>query len=133
MRLVIMWMLFLLEDACDDRKLLLFASSLKRITRESLALLATILWRCPRRANSSRCTKRSHICNRWPLAGAPAAVLMHPRQGADRMGDLRANGLGRRGVLNKKKRRHDRAVVVPGDGDPCPRCACRCKSASAAI
>jgi hypothetical protein len=25
-----MWMLFLLEDACDDRKLLLFASSLKR-------------------------------------------------------------------------------------------------------
>jgi len=25
-------------------------------------------------------------------------------------------------VLNKKKRQHDRAVVVPGDGDPCPRC-----------
>jgi len=24
--------------------------------------------------------------------------------------------------MNKKKRQRDRAVVVPGDGDPCPRC-----------
>ena len=24
--------------------------------------------------------------------------------------------------MSKKKRQRDRAVVVPGDGDPCPRC-----------
>jgi hypothetical protein len=26
-------------------------------------------------------------------------------------------------VLNKKERQRDRVVVVPGDGDPCPRCS----------
>jgi hypothetical protein len=25
-------------------------------------------------------------------------------------------------IRGKKKRQRDRAVVVPGDGDPCPRC-----------
>ena len=54
-----------LEPLFDDGQVFVFAYRAILVGIRSRKLPCT---QCPRSANSSRCTKRSHICNRWPFA-----------------------------------------------------------------
>jgi hypothetical protein len=79
------------------------------------------MWLLRKRKRPSNCGGLSHW-RKVPRLREQQRQRICGKDSADIVGDLGANGLGRRVVLNKKKRQRDRAVVVPGEGDPCPRC-----------